>query len=125
MKNCRFNLFLLYVSFFIGAINTYAQQINNPVHKDTIWLNSNSNGGQIQWQQSQDSLIWSDIIGASDSVYGHIVNTLDLPIYFRSVVTQENCDPYFSQTLRVTSDMPTYYWSDSSAWDEGFIPIAG
>ncbi|MBU0487205.1 MAG: hypothetical protein KKD31_04550, partial [Bacteroidetes bacterium] len=74
---------------------------------DSLRLRLDSFRGNIQWQESADSLIWSDISGASYQPYIVIPNTTK---FFRAVVTDGNCDPIYSPVQKVmvtTRQAPT------------------
>ncbi|TNE53234.1 MAG: hypothetical protein EP338_11905 [Bacteroidetes bacterium] len=116
---------LLTVFFLLVAFTASTQFMLEPIHKDTIRLMCQANGGAVQWQLSSDSINWQDIPGAQDSSYIHVVNTLELPVYIRSRIQEEQCDPYFSSTIQLASEIPSYYWSDNDAWNSGMKPQDG
>lgn len=118
------------IVFFIavltsGICKTFAQQTIDPVHGDTLHLTADPLDGSIQWQTSGDSINWTDIPGEISPDLTHIVNTTALPLFFRSVISRPECDPYFSEILSAKSDLHTYYWSDPAAWDSGTVPQNG
>lgn len=102
-----------------------AQSTVNPVHNDTLHLSADPLDGTIQWQQSSDSLNWTDIPGATTPNFSYIVSTTQLPQFFRALISRPDCTPYFSQNLSAKTDMPSYYWSDPAAWDSGQVPQDG
>lgn len=108
---------------FIGSITfIFGQTIHIPVHKDTVHMNVDAQTADVQWQVSSDSSSWTDISGATSETYAYVVNTEALPQYFRAVLNKPDCDPEYSAVQSLTTDMPTYYWSDADAWDSGSVP---
>lgn len=118
MKQLTLFIFLLFVD--LG----FTQQNNiNSVHNDTIWLHYNQlPNATIQWQYSYDSISWEN--SSTNFSYYELVNTNNLPVYYRASITEESCESYFSSILKIDRDMPTYYWSDPAAWISGQIPVA-
>lgn len=118
--------FWLTGGILLGALSLHAQVIHIPVHKDTVHLSvPQNNDAQISWERSSDGTNWTAINGATGRTYDYIVNTTALPQYFRARHVESNCNPYFSETQSVTTDMPTYYWSDPAAWTSGTVPVNG
>ena len=64
MKSLTFCMFLLMCSSYTRAQNQwYAVLVG-----DTVELRVTGAHGDLQWQESNDSLIWSDISGLTDSI---------------------------------------------------------
>lgn len=114
---------LLLLSVMLFGATTFAQTIHIPVHKDTIVMDVPETGGAIQWQRSSDNVNWTDVPGATSKIYNYTVNTNELPVHFRSRYLEGSCQPYYSETQSVTTDMPTFYWSDPAAWQSGVVPV--
>ena len=117
----KLNLLALVLLFFTFSTIS-AQTTLQAVYKDTLALNANYTG-QIQWQVSTNNQDWSPIIGAIQSPYDYVVQVI--PSYYRAQITADACEPYYSEVISVTQDMPTYYWSDNDAWQSGIKPQQG
>ncbi|MFN6040190.1 MAG: hypothetical protein ACK452_17090, partial [Bacteroidota bacterium] len=61
---------------------------------DSVHLAISNYTGALQWQQSTDSVNWTDIPGATISPYGFAFSTSK---YYRAKVTATNCNPVYSQ----------------------------
>ncbi|MFN6038155.1 MAG: hypothetical protein ACK452_06790 [Bacteroidota bacterium] len=61
---------------------------------DSVHLAISNYIGTLQWQQSSDSLNWTDIAGANFSPYGFVFISSK---YYRAKVTAPNCSPVYSQ----------------------------
>jgi hypothetical protein len=117
----KINLLALVLLFFTFSTIS-AQTTIQAVYKDTLALSANYNG-QIQWQISTNNQDWNPITGAVQSPYEHVVKVI--PSYYRAQITSDGCEPYYSEVISVTQDMPTYYWSDNDAWQSGMKPQQG
>ncbi|MFH1319933.1 MAG: FISUMP domain-containing protein [Bacteroidota bacterium] len=67
---------------------------------DTVLLALTGYTGSIQWQESPDSANWSDISGATSDTAQVIVDTTT---YYRAMVTEGTCIPYYANVELVTA----------------------
>jgi uncharacterized protein (TIGR02145 family) len=65
---------------------------------DTVELMLVTGRGELQWQKSIDQISWEDIPGANQL---NIFAVIDTTQYFRVNMTEENCDPAFSEVISV------------------------
>jgi uncharacterized protein (TIGR02145 family) len=65
---------------------------------DSVYLGLATYRGNLQWQQSTDSLNWSNISGATFSPYGFKFASNK---YYRAMITDGNCNPFYSPVQRV------------------------
>ncbi|MFN5182441.1 MAG: hypothetical protein ACK5D5_05410 [Bacteroidota bacterium] len=84
------NLFLL-LCFFITL--KFQSQTFTYCPGDSVYLGLPSYTGTLQWQESTDSLNWSNIPGANFSPYGFLFSGNK---YYRAMVTNTNCNPVYS-----------------------------
>ncbi len=64
--------------------------------QDKVILNLNGyKHGNIQWQKSSDGMNWESIKGAE----GGLLEVEDLTLYYRAMVTDGTCRPWFSDTF--------------------------
>ncbi|MCF8424717.1 MAG: fibrobacter succinogenes major paralogous domain-containing protein [Bacteroidia bacterium] len=91
-----------FISFLstIFCINVFSQTYNH-CQGDSVHLGIASYTGSLQWQQSSDSLNWSDIIGATFSPYGFVFST---PKYYRAKISAPNCNPVYSPVKKTVSN---------------------
>lgn len=98
----------------------------NSVNNDTIVLqHPEVTNASYQWQYSPNQINWQDLAGESQLQLRFTVQTTMLPAYYRLLITEPGCEPYFSEVFTLERDMPTYYWSDNNAWDSGQKPVQG
>jgi hypothetical protein len=115
------NLFL--AAALLACTGTVVAQTElNVVHTDTVRLVAAPHDGTLQWQVSDDQIDWQDMPNATTSPYDAVITSV--PQYFRGLITQEGCAPYYSETLAVISSPLSYYWSDPNAWG-GAVPVVG
>ncbi len=109
---------------FAFSIKGFSQiEFSNVVHNDTIQLSFDTiPKATIQWQESKDSLNWNSIPNAISFSYNYRVNTNQKLVFLRGRITESSCPEYFSKTVKITSPIPTYYWTDTAAWENGKIP---
>lgn len=96
MKNTFFSLLFASALFFVSVRS--CAQTYNVCSGDSVTLNLPSYTGSLQWQQSADSIIWSDIPGATYQPY-HIIGTVNK--YFRAMVINGSCDPVYSGAKKI------------------------
>ena len=114
---------IIFIFIFINW-TLYSQfVINNAVHSDTLNFNIEQVNAIVQWQTSSDSVAWENIENATNISYNHIYNTNILLQFFRASITEEDCPTYYSPTLKIIRDIPTFYWSDNDAWLSNQKPI--
>ncbi|MFN5182485.1 MAG: hypothetical protein ACK5D5_05630 [Bacteroidota bacterium] len=91
------NIFFL---FSIVTIFSLRSQTFTYCPGDSIYLGLPSYTGTLQWQESSDSLNWSNIPGATFSPYGFIFTSNK---YYRAAVTAPNCNPVYSSVKHAVS----------------------
>jgi hypothetical protein len=65
---------------------------------ETVYLDANSFNGNIQWQQSIDSLSWSNISGANYSPFAIVFWSNK---YYRGVISNNGCNPVYTSVKHV------------------------
>ncbi|MCH8318888.1 MAG: PKD domain-containing protein, partial [Bacteroidetes bacterium] len=93
----KIEIFLILCFAAIVQIPSQAQTICNG-DSVTLALNGYLVGG-IQWQSSPDSITWSNISGATTDSFNVISSQTT---YYRAVVTEGTCLPYYSETVQIT-----------------------
>ncbi|MFN5459752.1 MAG: hypothetical protein ACK5AY_07575, partial [Bacteroidota bacterium] len=89
----------IFFLFSIVTIFSLRSQTFTYCPGDSIYLGLPSYVGALQWQESIDSLNWSNIPGATFSPYGFIFTSNK---YYRAAVTAPNCNPVYSSVKHVT-----------------------
>lgn len=108
--------------FVLFICKVQAQQPIRVVLMDSVSLKVNDYRGSIQWQRSYDNQNWQDIENANQGEYADIVSTLIS--YYRAVITEENCDPIYTDTITVEGYEP-FLWSEEATWGEDGKPELG
>lgn len=94
-----FSILIVFLSF---QINIFSQKIISnksmvSYENDSVILHSQTDGGTIQWQVSDDKITWTDLPGENDEFLSlHI----DSSAYFRAKIDKNDC-PFFSDTILV------------------------
>jgi hypothetical protein len=96
-------LLVLFVCLGLNFSDVQAQDVINLNKNDSLILNIGGyENGAIQWQRSVNQTAWSNIttgsVGATSPTLRYMIQT---PYYIRSRVTEEGCDPYFTDTMQV------------------------
>ena len=93
MKNqlILFSVFIFFVAGIRSQTYTYCPG-------DSVYLGLPSYTGSLQWQESPDSINWSNIPGATFSPYGFVFSSNN---YYRAKVTSPSCNPVYSPVKRV------------------------
>jgi uncharacterized protein (TIGR02145 family) len=86
----KYFLFYFLTCIYFGNVKS---QINYVCVGDSIYLNCGNLNGNIQWQQSVDSINWINIQGANYSPYGIIFWSNK---YYRAELTTNGCLPKHS-----------------------------
>lgn len=60
--------------------------------------------GSIQWQNSTDSLTWTDIPSATTDTFCFAAST---SLYYRALISEGNCDPVYSNTSFINVGLPS------------------
>lgn len=95
----RFNLWFVFLSLF--SSNIYSQTSAYCIG-DSIHLGLDSYSGNLQWQQSTDSINWMNIPGADYSPFGLIFWG---DTYFRAMVTSVGCNPFYSPEKHIIESL--------------------
>jgi uncharacterized protein (TIGR02145 family) len=69
---------------------------------DSVYLGLATYRGNLQWQQSTDSLNWTNISGATFSPYGFKFASNK---YYRAMITEGNCNPVYSPVKKTVFDI--------------------
>ncbi|MFN2394596.1 MAG: FISUMP domain-containing protein [Bacteroidales bacterium] len=101
---------IIYLIILISLLlcNVQAQKNDLPaaatvLANEPVVINLNDYQGSIQWQQSEDAIIWENIEGeTSGSLSFMAVGTM----YYRAEVIAGICDPFYSDTTRVIVNPP-------------------
>ena len=90
---------LIFLLSIIG-LNFYAQTpLNCP--GDSVYLELPIYSGSIQWQESTDSVNWSNISGATYQPYGFVFASTK---FYRAMVTANGCNPSYSAVQKVVNN---------------------
>lgn len=87
---------LLLVVFMITVFSGFSQ---NHIMKlgDTLFLKMPAFRGNLQWQESTDSITWKDILGATKQPYAVLFIT---PKYYRGKVTEGSCGAVYTNVTK-------------------------
>ena len=95
----KLTYFLIFLWSIIG-LNFYAQTtLNCP--GDSVYLELPIYSGSIQWQESTDSVNWSNISGATYQPYGFVFASTK---FYRAMVTANGCNPSYSAVQKVVNN---------------------
>jgi len=72
--------------------------------EDTVRLIVPVHRGDLQWQFSNDSLSWIDIPNETTDTF--FLNPIELPGYFRAVISEGSCAPVYSSIARIKFAVP-------------------
>jgi uncharacterized protein (TIGR02145 family) len=96
-------VFLFASIYLSGQHKIQKNLVSNPYFMgDTIIIKLDNPGDSILWQESMDLLNWMDIPGQNSDSLVHVVDTSK---YIRASVVHGNCNPYFSDTLHILTNM--------------------
>ncbi|MBU0489427.1 MAG: fibrobacter succinogenes major paralogous domain-containing protein [Bacteroidetes bacterium] len=110
----RINLFLIIFGFLqLLAIKGFSQ--STICLNDTIYLELPTFRGDIQWQESPDSLSWTDISGANFQPFAFPASETK---FYRAVITEGSCNPIFSEGRKIVV-------LSCSTFQEVFNPVTG
>lgn len=97
-------ILMIMVVAALSTINmAYAQQQFTGLVGDTVNLDLGTVRGAIQWEKSSDNSSYSAISGETNSTIQYLVDAL--PLYFRAIITEADCDPITSPYVEVTSSL--------------------
>jgi uncharacterized protein (TIGR02145 family) len=86
----------IYVFLFL-SFQSYSQNYTF-CSGETVYLDANSFNGSIQWQQSIDSLNWSNISGANYSPFAIVFWSNK---YYRGVISNNGCNPVYTSVKHI------------------------
>jgi hypothetical protein len=86
------------LAVLILVLGTGIAQTHTYCPGDSVYLGLATYRGNLQWQQSTDSLNWTNISGATFSPYGFKFTGNN---YYRAMITDGNCNPVYSPVQRV------------------------
>jgi len=93
---------LILFSAVLVTISTAKAQSYSYCPGDTITLCLPAYYGNLQWQQSSDSINWYDITGATYQPYKMVFGAANAGKYHRAKITEGTCNPVYSQICRST-----------------------
>lgn len=96
-----FTLIIVAALTATGHIN--AQQTVTGLVGDTLSLNLGSPRGTIQWEKSTDNSTYTAMSGETANTLSYVVDVL--PLYFRAIITEGECDPITSPYVEVSSSI--------------------
>lgn len=88
---------VLFGAIKLDAQTVTASAIYYPDNGDTIIFHLNGYHGTVQWQKSNDSINWTDIVGATNDT---LIALVDTNSYYRAVVTEGTCTPFYSENKK-------------------------
>jgi len=105
MKNNLLTTLLFTFAILSGVETCFSQtQLYTVIVGDNAILNVTGANGTIQWQESTDSLAWTDIAGATTTPYTIITTTsVTGKRFFRAKITDALCPnatPFYSSVIR-------------------------
>jgi uncharacterized protein (TIGR02145 family) len=89
--------YLLLFCFFLFISSRVYSQSYFYCLGDSVHLGLASYSGDLQWQESSDSINWNNITGATYQPYGFVFANNK---YYRAKVTVPNCNPVYSPVLK-------------------------
>ena len=102
--SCVATNFCSSVSSNTATLTVYSGHAETLVSTDSIQLTLVGNPGSIQWQESQDSIAWTDIPGATTNIYQYKTPvTLTGKLYYRAKINNTSlCElsPWYSTVIR-------------------------
>jgi len=106
-----YQLFIFTLVFFPLTIRG---QVNVCGGEQTCLVSGTFNGN-IQWQNSADSITWTDIPTATTDTFCFAASVTQ---YYRAMVTNGNCNPVYSNTTLINVGLPasgidTFYYTGS------------
>ena len=111
---------LTYILIFLWSIiglNFYAQTtLNCP--GDSVYLELPIYSGSIQWQESSDSITWTNISGANYQPYGFVFSATKL---YRAMVTATGCSPIYSPIKKIQQDANCPVYAPGSIFCSGAV----
>ena len=96
-------LTLLCVAALFAVTPIYAQQTLTGLVGDTVSLDLGTVRGNIQWEKSTDNSTYNSMSGETNSTLTYEVDVL--PLYFRAIITENDCDPITSPYVEVSSSI--------------------
>ncbi|MEO9967521.1 MAG: G8 domain-containing protein [Reichenbachiella sp.] len=115
--------FLWVIGLLLLTSGLFAQQSILVNLGDEIDLHSDEYRGEIQWQQSPDQSVWTNISGATNA--SATVQPDQLPFFYRAEIVEVGCDlPHYSEVIQVLGEENVRLWSDADTWG-GSKPQAG
>ncbi len=103
MKKYIFTIIILSLLSF-QFLPLRGQQNIQVALNDTIQININSYRGTLQWQVSYDSLSWNPVTGQVSAALKVIADSF--PVWYRLAITEDECEPWYSEQLKVTQIIP-------------------
>jgi uncharacterized protein (TIGR02145 family) len=111
---------LKYILIFLLSIiglNSYAQApLNCP--GDSVYLELPTFSGAIQWQESSDSITWTNISGANYQPYGFVFTSAK---FYRAMVTASGCSPIYSPAKTILQDANCPVYAPGSVFCSGAV----
>jgi uncharacterized protein (TIGR02145 family) len=92
---------LLIFCLLAGLLGTSKAQTYSNCPGDSIKLKLPSYTGSLQWQESTDSVNWSNISGATYQPYGFVFVSTK---FYRAMVTANGCNPSYSAVQKVVNN---------------------
>ena len=92
---------LLIFCLLAGLLGTSKAQTYSNCPGDSIKLKLPSYTGSLQWQESTDSVNWSNISGATYQPYGFVFASTK---FYRAMVTANGCNPSYSAVQKVVNN---------------------
>ncbi|MEX1188165.1 MAG: FISUMP domain-containing protein [Bacteroidia bacterium] len=84
---------------FVSLLSAKAQNRASCILGDTLHLQIQSFRGSVQWQQSDDNLVWEDISGETSAVFSIIPQTEGL--FVRAAIQEEDCAMFYESAFLV------------------------
>lgn len=104
MKNTKFIFNFIALVFASLIINAQTKTVaihyngNFVTPGDTVEISASEYYGDLQWQNSADGINWQNIPDVSGDNFSYVV---DENTWFRAVITDGECEPYYSDELKI------------------------
>jgi hypothetical protein len=102
--SCTASNFCSSVSSDTATLTVFSGHAETLISTDSIQLTLIGNPGDIQWQESQDSAVWTDIPGATTNVYQHKTPVTPTgKLYYRAKISNPavcELSPWYSTVIR-------------------------
>ena len=91
-------LYLILFFFVICASNLRSQNRGSCITGDTLQFNLNNFRGNVLWEESEDSMVWTNTLNTSSNL---VIQPSVTPKWIRAKIEEENCPDFLESPIRV------------------------